>query len=92
MKNRAAVSLGRKGGKAKSEAKAAAARLNGQKGGRPPSIQTEYRCHICGATARSSAQVWCSCLGVATPTRMTASSVDRAVRAAFSRFGIRPKE
>jgi hypothetical protein len=27
---------GRKGGKAKSEAKAAAARLNGAKGGRPP--------------------------------------------------------
>jgi hypothetical protein len=34
-KNRAAVTLGRKGGKARSEAKAAAARLNGQKGGRP---------------------------------------------------------
>jgi hypothetical protein len=38
-KNRAAVALGRKGGKVKSEAKAAAARLNGllggKKGGRP---------------------------------------------------------
>jgi hypothetical protein len=35
MKNKHAVSLGRKGGKARSEAKASAARLNGQKGGRP---------------------------------------------------------
>jgi hypothetical protein len=40
-KNPAAVALGRKGGKANkgrtSEAKAAAARLNGMKGGRPKS-------------------------------------------------------
>ncbi len=34
-KNTAAVALGRKGGKAKSEAKTAAARENGKKGGRP---------------------------------------------------------
>ncbi len=34
-KNPAAVALGRKGGAAKSEAKAAAARENGKKGGRP---------------------------------------------------------
>lgn len=34
-KNRAAVSLGRKGGKVTSEAKAAAARANGKLGGRP---------------------------------------------------------
>ena len=31
----AAAALGRKGGKAKSDAKAAAARANGRKGGRP---------------------------------------------------------
>ena len=34
-KNPAAVSLGRRGGKVTSEAKAIAARLNGRKGGRP---------------------------------------------------------
>jgi hypothetical protein len=34
-KNPHAVALGRKGGRVASEAKAAAARLNGQKGGRP---------------------------------------------------------
>lgn len=34
-KNPAAVSLGRRGGRAKTDAKAAAARANGQKGGRP---------------------------------------------------------
>lgn len=34
-KNRHAVTLGRRGGKVKSEAKAAAARENGKKGGRP---------------------------------------------------------
>lgn len=34
-KNPAAVALGRIGGKAKSDAKAAAARENGKKGGRP---------------------------------------------------------
>lgn len=34
-KNRAAVSLGRRGGRVKSEAKTAAARENGKKGGRP---------------------------------------------------------
>lgn len=36
MKNKAAQSLGRKGGQAKSEAKALAARSNGAAGGRPP--------------------------------------------------------
>ena len=35
QKNRAAVALGRKGGKVTSEAKAAAAKANGKKGGRP---------------------------------------------------------
>ena len=35
MKNTAAASLGRKGGKVTSESKAAAARANGKKGGRP---------------------------------------------------------
>jgi hypothetical protein len=35
MKNKAAQSLGRLGGRAKSEAKAAASRTNGTKGGRP---------------------------------------------------------
>ena len=35
MKNPAAVALGRLGGKATSEAKAAAARANGKLGGRP---------------------------------------------------------
>ena len=35
MKNEAAVALGRLGGKATSEAKAAASRLNGKKGGWP---------------------------------------------------------
>lgn len=37
-KNRAAVALGRKGGKATSDAKAEAARLNGRKGGRPRKV------------------------------------------------------
>jgi hypothetical protein len=35
-KNPAAVSLGKKGGQAKSPAKTEAARANGKKGGRPP--------------------------------------------------------
>jgi hypothetical protein len=35
-KNPAAVALGRLGGSVKSEAKAAAVRKNGKKGGRPP--------------------------------------------------------
>jgi hypothetical protein len=35
MKDRAAVALGRKGGRATSEAKARAARENGKRGGRP---------------------------------------------------------
>jgi hypothetical protein len=39
-KNPAAVALGRKGGKARSEAKAAAARANGAKGGRPPKVES----------------------------------------------------
>lgn len=37
--------LGRKGGKASSEAKTAAARRNGQKGGRPPKNTTEEDQH-----------------------------------------------
>jgi hypothetical protein len=36
MKNKAAQQLGRLGGKVTSEAKAAAVRENGKKGGRPP--------------------------------------------------------
>lgn len=36
IRNPAAVALGRRGGKATSEAKASAARANGRKGGRPP--------------------------------------------------------
>lgn len=39
-KNPHAVSLGRKGGKAKTPAKAEAARENGKKGGRPKKVTT----------------------------------------------------
>lgn len=42
-KNQAAVQLGRKGGKATSEAKARAARENGKKGGRPKKIEVSAR-------------------------------------------------
>lgn len=46
-KNKHAVALGRKGGKAgkgkTSEAKAAAARENGKKGGRPPQMKETAR-------------------------------------------------
>ncbi len=38
-KNRHAVALGRKGGKVKSAAKAAAVRENGKKGGRPKKVK-----------------------------------------------------
>jgi len=38
MKNKAAQQLGRLGGKVTSEAKAAAVRENGKKGGRPPGL------------------------------------------------------
>lgn len=44
-KNPAAVALGRKGGKQSSEAKAAAAKANGAKGGRP-----RIRCKDCRRT------------------------------------------
>jgi hypothetical protein len=37
-KNRAAVALGRKGGKVRSDAKTLAARENGKRGGRPRKI------------------------------------------------------
>ena len=40
IKNPAAVALGTLGGRVKSERKAAAARLNGKKGGRPKKQQT----------------------------------------------------
>lgn len=40
MKNKAAQQLGRLGGKVTSEAKAAAVRENGKKGGRPPKTAT----------------------------------------------------
>jgi hypothetical protein len=39
-KNPAAVALGTLGGRVKSERKAAAARLNGKRGGRPKKTQT----------------------------------------------------
>lgn len=38
-KNPAAVALGRKGGKANTEAQNAARRANGKKGGRPPKVK-----------------------------------------------------
>lgn len=51
MKNQAAVKLGRLGGKVTSEAKAAAVRENGKKGGRPASLQVlarlAYATHLC---------------------------------------------
>jgi len=40
-KNPHAVAMGRVGGKAKTEAKTAAARINGRKGGRPPKGGTQ---------------------------------------------------
>lgn len=40
-KNTAAVTLGRRGGKKKSEAKALAARVNGKKGGRPKKVEAK---------------------------------------------------
>ncbi len=40
-KNRAAVALGKRGGKAKSDRKAESSRLNGAKGGRPPKPKGE---------------------------------------------------
>lgn len=40
-KNPAAVALGRRGGKVKSEAKTASARVNGLKGGRPKIVKDE---------------------------------------------------
>lgn len=39
-KNRAAVTLGRRGGKAKSERKSEAARQNGRRGGRPKKTES----------------------------------------------------
>lgn len=42
-KNRAAVALGRLGGRVKSEAKAVAARRNGRRGGRPRTADRERR-------------------------------------------------
>lgn len=41
-KNAAAVALGRRGGKVRTEAKAAAARANGAKGGRPPKLKSRF--------------------------------------------------
>jgi hypothetical protein len=40
-KHRAAVALGKLGGRVTSEKKAAAARKNGKKGGRPPKVKKE---------------------------------------------------
>lgn len=45
MKNPHAVALGKLGGKAKSNAKVEAARLNGRKGGRPR-IKGSLTCHF----------------------------------------------
>lgn len=48
MKNKAAVSLGRLGGKVKSEAKTKAVRENGKKGGRPKQcvcLQNQWGLH-----------------------------------------------
>jgi hypothetical protein len=42
-KHPAAITLGRRGGKVTSATKAAAARANGHKGGRPPKHASEYR-------------------------------------------------
>lgn len=47
MVNRAAQALGRKGGKAKSKAKAEASRKNGKKGGRPK----KKKKHLCNFDA-----------------------------------------
>lgn len=55
--SRAAAALGRKGGRAKSEAKSAASRANGAKGGRPT---TEF--HV-GKVFRSEGG-WRVCCGV----------------------------
>lgn len=41
MRRSAAATLGRRGGKAKSEAKAQAARANGKKGGRPRKAEAD---------------------------------------------------
>lgn len=62
----AAATLGRKGGKSTSEAKTAAARANGAKGGRPSRAfigAGGYRCEI--AKSPVKAGVW----GVHLPTR-----------------------
>jgi hypothetical protein len=53
MKNRAAASLGKKGGRAKSPAKTAAVRENGKKGGRPRKPVDETSAAPC--TVRPSA-------------------------------------
>lgn len=46
-KNRAAVALGRKGGRVRSDAKAAASRANGAKGGRPRKLPALSRTPLC---------------------------------------------
>jgi hypothetical protein len=53
-KNPAAVSLGRKGGRVTSAAKARAVRLNGAKGGRPPKFAPGDR--VVGLSVAPSAQ------------------------------------
>lgn len=55
-KNPAAVALGRKGGKVTSEAKAAAVRANGAKGGRPN--VTHYACSECPNTIAKGEPGW----------------------------------
>ena len=50
-KNPAAVTLGRLGGKAKTPAKSAAARLNGTKGGRPKNPLKPHRTPVGPRTA-----------------------------------------
>jgi hypothetical protein len=48
VKNRAAMTLGRRGGRVKSAAKAAAVRENGKRGGRPSKADLEARRRIAG--------------------------------------------
>lgn len=81
----AARLLGRKGGLATSAKKKKSSAANGKKGGRPRRMML-YRCHVCGATIKATTQAWCPCLGERTPVRMTAATVEAAVRAAFRKF------
>lgn len=73
-KNRAAVTLGRKGGQARSDAKTAAAQANGRKGGRPGLDWTLLGAGAIG-DAHGPRMMWRATLpGGATITRMTRST------------------